>query len=78
MGSSGTGMVMVIVTAPLATTFCLSSISQAMQESPKALYDKFLYAKFMSDISSTGLLQKFVMNFMKSGESKNISKRLTH
>lgn len=34
---------------------------------PDGLYDKFLYAKYTSDIVSTGLLQKFVKAFIQSG-----------
>ena len=34
---------------------------------PTALYDKFLYTKYTSDIVSTGLLQKFVKAFIQGG-----------
>lgn len=34
---------------------------------PDDLYDKFLYAKYTSDIVSTGLLQKFVKEFIQGG-----------
>jgi DNA-binding transcriptional MocR family regulator len=34
---------------------------------PDNLYDKFLYAKYTSDVVSTGLLQKFVKEFIQGG-----------
>jgi 2-aminoadipate transaminase len=34
---------------------------------PEDLLDKFIYAKFSSDIASFGLLQKFVRDFIKGG-----------
>ncbi|AOY59583.1 MULTISPECIES: PLP-dependent aminotransferase family protein [Desulfococcus] len=34
---------------------------------PESLFDKFIYAKFMSDIASTGLLQKFATRFIREG-----------
>ena len=34
---------------------------------PAGLYEKFLYAKYTSDIVSTGLLQKFVKAFIQNG-----------
>jgi len=34
---------------------------------PESLFDKFIYAKFMSDIASTGLLQKFATRFIRGG-----------
>ena len=34
---------------------------------PASLFDKFIYTKFMSDIASTGLLQKFATRFIREG-----------
>jgi 2-aminoadipate transaminase len=34
---------------------------------PESLFDKFIYTKFMSDIASTGLLQKFATRFIREG-----------
>lgn len=34
---------------------------------PEDLYDKFVYAKYSSDITSFGLLQKFLCEFIKKG-----------
>jgi 2-aminoadipate transaminase len=34
---------------------------------PEDLYDPFVYAKFTSDIASTGLLQKFALRFIRDG-----------
>ncbi|GBC61762.1 PLP-dependent aminotransferase family protein [Desulfonema ishimotonii] len=34
---------------------------------PDALYDKFLYTKYTSDLVSTGVLQKFARAFIRSG-----------
>ena len=34
---------------------------------PQALYEKFLYTKYTSDIVSTGLIQKFVKALIASG-----------
>jgi 2-aminoadipate transaminase len=38
---------------------------------PENLLDKFIYAKFSSDIASFGLLQKFVREFIKGGYYKS-------
>lgn len=38
---------------------------------PEDLLDKFIYAKFSSDIASFGLLQKFVREFIKGGYYKS-------
>ncbi len=35
---------------------------------PIHLHAKFLYAKYTSDLASTGILQKFVLRFIRSGE----------
>ncbi len=46
----------------------VSGIRLGFMSVPKNLYDKFLYAKFSSDIASTGLLQKFLNAFIKNGD----------
>ncbi|MEZ4527659.1 MAG: PLP-dependent aminotransferase family protein [Desulfobacterales bacterium] len=38
---------------------------------PEDLYDRFLYAKYTSDIASAGLMQKFARIFIQSGEYRN-------
>jgi len=48
---------------------------------PEVLYDKFLYTKYLSDIASTGLLQKFIKTFILNGgyaaHLDNIRKKVT-
>ena len=34
---------------------------------PESLLERFIYTKFMSDIASTGLLQKFAVRFIREG-----------
>ncbi len=46
----------------------VSGIRLGFMSVPENLYDKFLYAKFSSDIASTGLLQKFLNVFMGNGD----------
>jgi DNA-binding transcriptional MocR family regulator len=38
---------------------------------PEDLYEKFLYNKFISDISSAGILQKFMREFIHQGHFRN-------
>lgn len=56
-------------------TIYIKSLSQATVSGirlgamivPEALLERFIYTKFMSDIASTGLLQKFAVRFIREG-----------
>jgi len=43
---------------------------------PADLYDKFLYAKYSSDIACAGILQKFVREFIKNGAYREYLKSI--
>jgi 2-aminoadipate transaminase len=45
----------------------LAGIRLGLMVVPQSLYLQFVYAKFCSDIASSGLLQKFLCEFIKSG-----------
>ncbi|RJQ66059.1 MAG: PLP-dependent aminotransferase family protein [Desulfobacteraceae bacterium] len=45
----------------------LAGIRLGLMVVPEALYAQFLFAKFSSDITSSGLLQKFLREFLKNG-----------
>jgi 2-aminoadipate transaminase len=45
----------------------LAGIRLGLMVVPQSLYLQFVYAKFCSDITSSGLLQKFLREFMKTG-----------
>ena len=45
----------------------VSGIRLGFMVVPDALYDKFLYAKHLSDIQSTGVIQKFMREFIRDG-----------
>lgn len=45
----------------------LAGIRLGIMVVPEDLFDRFLYAKYSSDITSSGLLQKFLREFFKQG-----------
>lgn len=45
----------------------LAGIRLGLMVVPKTFYDQFIYAKYSSDISSSGLLQKFLRKFIVQG-----------
>ncbi len=49
----------------------VSGIRLGFMRVPEDLYDRFLYAKYTSDIASAGLMQKFARIFIRSGEYRN-------
>ncbi len=44
---------------------------------PEDLYEKFLYTKYISDIASAGLIQKFVREFIQNGDFKAYIEKTT-
>ena len=54
----------------------VSGIRLGFMAVPENLYDKFLYAKFSSDIASFGLMQRCMREFFKNGMYRQHLKRL--